>query len=175
MYAFGSSVKRHIKRWNQTITINDKWNSPKIFKLFSINFAVLQTFQQRKYQSCFCLTIHLVFRRSTVPLSSQIIPLSCAVLGTLEHHFPCSPFWFYFEMVRFLSNKPLSADYHFIPSACALYFVDAWLCSTRWSLRFIKPAVYEMITEDISRGKEKVKVPVVNELNDETPTEFGVR
>jgi len=31
-----------------------------------------------------------------------------------------------------------------------------------------------MISEDISDGKERVKVPVVNELNDETPTEFGV-
>jgi len=30
-----------------------------------------------------------------------------------------------------------------------------------------------MISEDISEGKERVKVPVVNELNDETPTEFG--
>lgn len=31
-----------------------------------------------------------------------------------------------------------------------------------------------MIAEDISKGKENVKVPVVNELNDEKPSEFGV-
>lgn len=31
-----------------------------------------------------------------------------------------------------------------------------------------------MITEDISKGKENVKVPVVNELNDEKPNEFVV-
>lgn len=31
-----------------------------------------------------------------------------------------------------------------------------------------------MITEDISQGKERVKVPVVNELNDEKPIGFGV-
>ena len=30
------------------------------------------------------------------------------------------------------------------------------------------------ITEDISMGKEKVKVPVVNELDGSRPTEFGV-
>lgn len=39
---------------------------------------------------------------------------------------------------------------------------------------FITSAVDEMIAEDISQGKERVKVPVVNELNDEMPTEFGV-
>lgn len=31
-----------------------------------------------------------------------------------------------------------------------------------------------VITEDISLGKEKVKVSVVNELDDSIPTEFGV-
>ena len=31
-----------------------------------------------------------------------------------------------------------------------------------------------VITEDISLGKEKVKVSVVNELDDGIPTEFGV-
>lgn len=31
-----------------------------------------------------------------------------------------------------------------------------------------------MIAEDISKGKENVKVPVVNELNDEKPNEFVV-
>ena len=31
-----------------------------------------------------------------------------------------------------------------------------------------------MIVEDISKGKENIKVPVVNELNDEKPSEFGV-
>jgi len=30
-----------------------------------------------------------------------------------------------------------------------------------------------MIAEDISKGKENVKVPVVNELNEEKPSEFG--
>ena len=34
--------------------------------------------------------------------------------------------------------------------------------------------VFKMIAEDISKGKENVKVPVVNELNDEKPSEFGV-
>ena len=32
----------------------------------------------------------------------------------------------------------------------------------------------KMIAEDISKGKENVKVPVVNELNDEKPSEFRV-
>ena len=31
-----------------------------------------------------------------------------------------------------------------------------------------------MINEDISQGKERTKVPVVNELNDEQPTPFEV-
>ena len=31
-----------------------------------------------------------------------------------------------------------------------------------------------VITEDISLGREKVKVSVVNELDDCIPTEFGV-
>lgn len=31
-----------------------------------------------------------------------------------------------------------------------------------------------MIAEDISKGEENVKVPVVNELNDEKPSEFRV-
>ena len=32
----------------------------------------------------------------------------------------------------------------------------------------------KMIAGDISKGKENVKVPVVNELNDEKPNEFTV-
>lgn len=31
-----------------------------------------------------------------------------------------------------------------------------------------------VITEDISLGKEKVKVSVINELDDSIPIEFGV-
>ena len=31
-----------------------------------------------------------------------------------------------------------------------------------------------MISEDISNGQERVMVPVVNELDDESPTPFGV-
>lgn len=32
-----------------------------------------------------------------------------------------------------------------------------------------------MMSEDISNGRERVKVPAVNELNDEKPTAFGVK
>lgn len=31
-----------------------------------------------------------------------------------------------------------------------------------------------MINNDVSQGKERVKVPVVNELDDEKPSAFGV-
>ena len=32
-----------------------------------------------------------------------------------------------------------------------------------------------MISEDISNGRERVKVPAINELNDQKPTAFGVK
>lgn len=42
------------------------------------------------------------------------------------------------------------------------------------SIRSVNCWSEQMIAEDISKGKENVKVPVVNELNDEKPGEFGV-
>lgn len=46
--------------------------------------------------------IYLVFRKSSVPSSSQIIPISCDFLGILAHYSPCSPFW---SQCCFYSNK----------------------------------------------------------------------
>ena len=50
----------------------------------------------------------------------------------------------------------------------AIFIIELRQLIARWH------GLAKMIAEDISKGKENVKVPVVNELNDEKPNEFVV-
>lgn len=175
MYAFGSSMKG-------SATTKSTSCQSKLIQNVNSSFQSTAMINNNKRLSpqreiAFWIS-YLVFRRSIALLSSQIIPLSCVSLDIPEHRSLCSPFWTVLSgFYNNGNNGSLSAAFRFkytiygplyeVPIATSIVKI-----TTNWKVRV--ESLHPMINNDVSQGKERVKVPVVNELDDEKPSAFGV-
>ena len=175
MYAFGSSMKGSAR-------IKATSCQSKLIQNVNSSFqstAMINNDKRLSPQREIAFWIsYLVFRRSIALLSSQIIPLSCVSLDIPAHRSPCSPFW---TVLRGFynngNNGSLSAAFRFKYTIYGLLYevpVATSAIKSTTNRRVRVESLHPMINNDVSQGKERVKVPVVNELDDEKPSAFGV-
>lgn len=175
MYAFGSSMKGSARTKSTSCQSKLIQNVNSSFQ----STAMINNDKRLSPQREIAFWIsYLVFRRSIALLSSQIIPLSCVSLDIPEHRSLCSPFWTVLSgFYNNGNNGSLSAAFRFKYTIYGPLYEEPIAMSivkitTNWKVRV--ESLHPMINNDVSQGKERVKVPVVNELDDEKPSAFGV-
>lgn len=175
MYAFGSSMKGSARTKSTSCQSKLTQNVNSSFQ----STAMINNNKRLSPQREIAFWIsYPVFRRSIALLSSQIIPLSCVSLDIPEHRSLFSPFWTVLSgFYNNGNNGSLSAAFRFKYTIYGPLYEEPIATSivkitTNWKVRV--ESLHPMINNDVSQGKERVKVPVVNELDDEKPSAFGV-